>query len=837
MKTLSKLLTAVMAAAAILPFMRGIPVHAAGDIKIDSTHFPDENFRTVIAGHDYDKDLNGYLSEAERNSVINVHCENSNIVSIQGIEYFPNVEGLWCLNNKISSWDLSGNTHLKGIWCSKNSFTSLDFSKNPELEWVYCYGCKLKSLNLKNNPEIAYVECNANPNLTKLDLSKNTKLENLFCSDCNITSLDLSNNPLLCELDAFNNKLTSIDLSNNTLLKRLDIWNNPNLGNVDVSKLPSLEFYNCAKTGATAVDVTHNPELQMLVCSYNEYLTSLDLSQNPRLAVLHLECDWRLTSFDISNNPKLYYLQAFGLRGISTLDISNNSRLIKAYQDGVYKDESHLGDVHSYTVNYGGSGEYFDNLVHCLVVDNDVNIVTNSGQTSNVTDSYIDTNDGHSDNEQFATREEAIQLLYQLAGSPYVSGKSKYKDVPSTASYAKAVKWGQDNNICFGYPDISSDVFGVGELISRQDFALMAHRFAGYMGFGTAFDYGRTDWFYDFEDIDYYAWGAFTWSVQWEVIKTKDNYCYPHGRLTKTELQEGADQIFHLDQAASYSSGVNANSVDILIVTQPRNVSCEAGSIAEFSVLARGESLKYQWQVLKSGKWANCSINDGAKTPTLSLEAKSSRNGLIYRCVLTDAKGKQITSDEVALSVIAPLSIVTEPSDYSGKAGGTAVFSVKAEGDGLKYQWQTYKNGAWTNCSKNDGAKTDTLALEIKDSRDGAKYHCVITDANDETVTTKEVMLTIDKALEIVNQPVDCSAVAGETASFTVVASGSGLKYQWQVLKNGEWVNCSVNDGAKTPTLSMEAKSSRNGKVYHCVITDSNGISVISDEVSLTVTG
>ena len=562
MKRLTKLLTIVVTAAMVLPFVQGLPVFAASsDIKIDATHFPDKNFRAVISGRDYDKDGNGYLSVKERESVINVHCENSNVYSIQGIEYFPNLEGLWCLNNHISSWDLSGNPHLKGVWCSHNDFTSLDFSKNKELLWVYCYNCKLTSLNLSGNPDMAYVECNANPNLKSLDLSKNSKLENLFCSDCSLTSLNVSGCPLLCELDCFNNKLTSLNVTKNTKLKRLDVWNNPNLGYVNVTTLSELNYFNCAKTGTTKVDVTHNTKLQWLVCSYNDQLTSLDLSKNPELASLHLDCDWRLKSLDLSKNPKLYYLQAFGLRSISTLNISNNSRLIKAYKEGVYKDEPQLGECHSYTINYGGSGDPFDNLLHCLVVDNDVTIVTTGGTTKDVPDSVINTNDGHSNSETFATRAQAIQLLYELAGKPSASGKSRFTDVSTSATYAKAVKWGQDNNICFGYPNISSNTFCPNELITRQDFALMAHRFAGYKKLGTALDYGRTDWFEDFDEIDYYAWAPFTWAIQFNVLTTFENVnkCYPHGRMTVAELNYGANKIFNLDGAASYSSVVNGN--------------------------------------------------------------------------------------------------------------------------------------------------------------------------------------------------------------------------------------------------------------------------------------
>ena len=413
---------------------------------------------------------------------------------------------------------------------------------------------------MSNNPNLAYLECNANPHLTSLNVTGNPNLEHLFCSDCGLTSLNLANNPRLCELDAFNNNLTSINLSNNPLLKRLDIWNNPNLGNVNITGLRALEYYNCAKTGATSLDMSNQPNLMYLVCGYNSGLSSLNIANNPRLADLRVDCDWSLPSLNISNNTQLYYLQAFGLR-ISTLDISNCPHLVKTYTQGAYAAESHLGAVHSYTIEYGGSDEIFNDLTHCLVVDNSVNVITNGAQGNNHrNDSYIDANDGHAATEQFVTRGEAIQRLYELAGCPAVGGSCRFTDAAGSP-YANAIRWGQANNICFGYPNVCSDTFCPNELISREDFALMAHRFAGVMGFGTAFDYGRTDWFDDFASIDYYSWGAFTWAVQFGVISPMGSRVYPHGRVTRSELMTGSDQIFHLSEAASYSASINRELV------------------------------------------------------------------------------------------------------------------------------------------------------------------------------------------------------------------------------------------------------------------------------------
>ncbi len=562
MRRLSSLLVIAVTAACLLPFVGTARVEAAKGVAINSTNFPDPNFRAIVASATYDKDQDGYISDYEGTHVNNMHCENSNIYSLKGIEFFPGITGLWCLNNNISSWDLSRNTNLVGIWCSKNPFTELDFTGLPNLEWVYCFECDLHSLNVRNNPKLAYLECNSNPNLGSLDLSQNHQLENLFASKCGLTSLDVSGCPLMCELNAQENDLRSIDLSHNPEMRRLDIWDNENLGNIDVSNMPKLQLLNVGNINCSRLDVTHNPELQALFANYNEELRTLDLSQNPKLADLRLECDWRLTSLDISHNPKLYYVLAFGLLGIPSLDISHNPHLQITYNNGFVNDETHLGNVHSYNIELGGSDEYFADLSHCLCVDNGRDIIAGSRLGTIAPDSFIDTNDGHSSSERFATRGEAVLKLYESAGSPAVQRNSRFTDVAGTR-YEAAVVWAETYNICFGYPITCSYTFCPDELISREDFALMAHRAALYIGAGTALDYGRTDWYDDALDIDYYGWGAFTWAMQFEVLKPVGNKCYPHGRVTLAEMNAGVNKISNLDEAASYSDRVGANGQGI----------------------------------------------------------------------------------------------------------------------------------------------------------------------------------------------------------------------------------------------------------------------------------
>ena len=292
------------------------------------------------------------------------------------------------------------------------------------------------------------------------------------------------------------------------------------------------------------------------------------------------------------------------------------------------------------------------------------------------------------------------------------------------------------------------------------------------------------------------------------------------------------------------SFGVSANenepveeqeSTALAIVTQPADYSGPVGEYASFSVEAEGEGLKYQWQVNKTGSWTNCSINDGGKTATLTQEIKEARNGWKYQCIITDGNGASVTSDTATLTVTYPFYIINMPANYSGPVGDYATFTVEATGKDLTYQWQVWKNGAWANCSKNDGSKTATLTQEIKDARNGWVYHCVITDAFGEVLTTDDCVLSISSPFSIVTQPQSFSGPVGEFATFTVETEGEDLKYQWQVNKTGSWVNCSINDGGKTPTLTQEIKDARNGWVYHCVITNAYGETLTTDDAVLTV--
>ena len=283
--------------------------------------------------------------------------------------------------------------------------------------------------------------------------------------------------------------------------------------------------------------------------------------------------------------------------------------------------------------------------------------------------------------------------------------------------------------------------------------------------------------------------------------------------------------------------------VELKITSQPQDVMVKAGTTANFNIKAQGEGLKYQWQVSSSNgeRWGNTSLA-GNKTTTLTLTAAANYDGRLYRCIVTDKYGKTVTSNAAKLSIEksqATLKITGQPQDVKADVGSTTSVSVKAEGEGLKYQWQvSSSNGKrWGNTSL-AGNKTTTLTFTVLSNYEGRLFRCIVTDKNGNTVTSNAAKVSLGSLqteLKIVKQPEDVKAQAGNTVTFKVKAQGTGLTYQWQTSSsNGaKWGNTSLA-GNKTATLSFTAPANYDGRLYRCIITDANGNTVTSNAAKLS---
>jgi hypothetical protein len=171
-------------------------------------------------------------------------------------------------------------------------------------------------------------------------------------------------------------------------------------------------------------------------------------------------------------------------------------------------------------------------------------------------------------------------------------------------------------------------------------------------------------------------------------------------------------------------------------------------------------------------------------------------------------------------------SITTQPVNKSVTAGQTATFSVVASGTApLTYQWQ--KNTV--AISGATGASYTTPATTTADN--GATFRVIVTNSAG-SVTSASVTLTVAAAAvppSITTQPVGKSVTTGQTATFSVVASGTApLTYQWQ--KNSVAISGATSASYTTPATVI----ADNGAVFRVIVTNSAG-SVTSANAALTV--
>ena len=178
-----------------------------------------------------------------------------------------------------------------------------------------------------------------------------------------------------------------------------------------------------------------------------------------------------------------------------------------------------------------------------------------------------------------------------------------------------------------------------------------------------------------------------------------------------------------------------------------------------------------------------------------------------------------------ATKTVAP-TIAAQPSSLVVTTGQTATFSVAANGTApFSYQW--LKNNA--NIGGATAASYTTPATIAGDS--GAKFDVVVSNSAG-SATSAMATLTVNAATvapAITTQPANQSVTVGQTATFSVMATGTApLSYQWQ--KNSANISGATSASYTTPATA----SGDNGAKFDVIVSNAAG-SQTSAMATLTV--
>jgi hypothetical protein len=191
----------------------------------------------------------------------------------------------------------------------------------------------------------------------------------------------------------------------------------------------------------------------------------------------------------------------------------------------------------------------------------------------------------------------------------------------------------------------------------------------------------------------------------------------------------------------------------------------------------------------------------------------------------------------VTFAVNAPAAITAHPNPQIICSGSnTVTFSIAATGSGVSYLW--YKDGSpMSNGGNVSGATSNTLTLAPILLTDAANYHCVATGSLcAPAAASNTATLTVVEEVKITAQPVATQTLCvGNSASFSVTATGAGLTYQWYkglaLLTDGGSIS-----GATTPTLTINPLVSGDAASnYRCVVSGTSPCGPINSSLSALI--
>ena len=252
-----------------------------------------------------------------------------------------------------------------------------------------------------------------------------------------------------------------------------------------------------------------------------------------------------------------------------------------------------------------------------------------------------------------------------------------------------------------------------------------------------------------------------------------------------------------------------------------------AGNGVTLAITATGTALQYQWQSSRDGStWADVA---GATAATLQLQNLAlDANGTRYRVVVRNAAGS-VTSTVVTLVVTAPAmapAFSLQPQAASVTAPNAATFTVAVTGQPAPtLQWQRSSN-AGASYMDIAGAMAASYTLPVTTLADSGALFRVVASNSAGTATSTATTLTVATALAapaITTQPLDVSVVSGQTATWSVAASGvPAPTFQWQLSSDGGTTFANIN-GATSSSYSLVAAAADNSKRLRVLASNSVG--------------
>ncbi len=241
------------------------------------------------------------------------------------------------------------------------------------------------------------------------------------------------------------------------------------------------------------------------------------------------------------------------------------------------------------------------------------------------------------------------------------------------------------------------------------------------------------------------------------------------------------------------------------IISSPDTIKLNIGEDTLITVEATGTELNYLWVLNDSV------IKDTNDTRFIYFtDLSMSDSGSLLKCIAINPSGLDSTKSIpiIIKDTINKPIIITDLESKTYSIDQNAKFTIQATGKELSYKW--YVDDIL------DSTYTDSTFmipnLTLYDN--GKKIQCIISNIKGDTPSKKVNLTVIDSILPVIitDHPQPAKIAKDSSASFSVTAEGSNLKYLW--FKNNTALN---NDTLHTISIH-NATMSDSGSAYKCFI-------------------
>lgn len=280
--------------------------------------------------------------------------------------------------------------------------------------------------------------------------------------------------------------------------------------------------------------------------------------------------------------------------------------------------------------------------------------------------------------------------------------------------------------------------------------------------------------------------------------------------------------------------GCGTVSAPLIIIEPNDQIACVGDSVS-FIVTATGTGLTYQWRRGSVNLVDGGNIS-GATNDTLTIDPVGPADfATDYNVIVNGLYSPSDTSMNVSLTMTSGASITMQPVDQSICLGDSVSFFIATSDTGLTYQW---RDGLVNliNGGNISGATSDTLTIDPAFISDTSSFYNVIVSGGCGGDTSINVSLQIATAPIIVLNPADQTICVGDSVSFVITSTGTGLTYQWRDgstnLINGGNISGATNDTLTINPVTVSDSSS----FYNVIVMGGCSLNDTSNNVSLTVT-